>query len=798
MKKGLIFATTLAMALGVGVAVGAHQGKAVEVKADGEKVVYCKVDKSWWTADNAAVGAYYWGGTGGPSWPGLRMTSVETDPTVWKITIPSGHSSVIFTRVNPTGNIADWGAKTDDLTIPTDSKNLFVITQETGAWDGAKSAGSWQNETYVEPTVASVYKYSLNGGTAVEMSKGTGTEYVSAELDFAKGDVVSFTKDSVAYAVEPKNSGQQTKVYAVTGGLKFAEAYHGVLYLDTNGAVLWAGQFTPGYYLASSKTGWEPKLGTPAELETGENPAWKVENLELNANDGVKLVNFPVEGNTVTWYDVTYENEQPRVYTSSKVQFSVDGDRNLVVANTGTYNVYYNTTSGWYSIEDVNYTPDVPANDGYYLISSLTDYKYAGATPMPSVDPSTGNVAVLVGYDPEPGEKVKVRSYFSGEDKYSANVDVDKDYGEVDEEFNFVFADDIGQDDTFDIYAFYDGSSFLFSVAPHAERVTVSIVAKQYAGNHYQGETSVLYRDEDVIKGQTFTVPDVTPEGYVALGVYSDFNCTTPFISGETVVESTILLHVKVMELGWYLAGGEDETFSVETATKLGTSAGNKCTGAVVAPEGTSALNPYVVKPLEYVADKGDGNPGWAAVTYKMGHEEVPAFVHIDGDGNFAFTVPGTYAFYVNNEDKVWFNGGEYAYIEKFLSDTELYCDAQGKSSDLDGLQEAWEILEDGFKALGEEEIKDIKDVGFNGGNKDSEDAKLRMVARYAYIVSKYGTAMFNDFIWSQNLEAQQSVGRMAFDSISNNNTMIIVISIAAVSALAFTTLLVFKKRKQK
>jgi hypothetical protein len=34
MKKGLIFATTLAMALGVGVAVGAHQGKVAEVKAE--------------------------------------------------------------------------------------------------------------------------------------------------------------------------------------------------------------------------------------------------------------------------------------------------------------------------------------------------------------------------------------------------------------------------------------------------------------------------------------------------------------------------------------------------------------------------------------------------------------------------------------------------------------------------------------------------------------------------------------------------------------------------------------------
>ena len=789
MKKGLIFATTLAMALGVGVAVGAHQKEAAKAEA-ADSVVYLKPGSTWSQA-SARFEVWNWSNDSDGSW--LDMTEVSTDPGVYKTTLGSGKNKVIFVRKGPSQQHHTWDEKWNqsaDLTYDS-SKPCY----EVSGWD----SGEWKS--YEEPAAASKFYYSLNGATAVEMSKGSGSEYVSAELDFAKGDVITFKKDSSAYTVAPKNSGQQTRVYAVEGGLKFAEAYHGVLYLDINDAVLWAGQFTPGYYLASSKTGWEPKLGTPAELETGENPAWKVENLELNANDGVKLVNFPEEGNTVTWYDVTYENEQPRVYTSSEVQFSVDGDRNLVVANAGTYNVYYNTTSGWYSIEDVNYTPDVPANDGYYLISSKTNYKYAGATPMPSVDPSTGNVAVLVGYDPEPGEKVKVRSYFSDrevKDQYSANVDVDKDYGEVDEEFNFVFADDIGEDDTFDIYAFYDEDSFLFSVAPHAERVTVTVVAKQYAGSHYQGETGVLYRDENVIQGQTFTVPDVTPEGYVALGIYSDFACTVPFVSGVTLVESNMLLHVKVMELGWYLAGGEDETFSVETATKLGTSAGNKCTGAVVAPEGTSALNPYVVKPLEYVADKGDGTPGWAAVTYTMGHEKEPAFVHIDGDGNFAFTVPGTYAFYVNNEDKVWFNGGEYAYIEKFLSDTELYCDAQGKSSDLDGLQDAWEILEDGFNALGEDEIKDIKDVGFNGGNKDSEDAKLRMVARYAYIVSKYGTAMFNDFIWSQNLEAQQSVGRMAFDSMSNNSTIIIVISIASVSALAFTTLLVFKKRKQK
>ena len=113
-------------------------------------------------------------------------------------------------------------------------------------------------------------------------------------------------------------------------------------------------------------------------------------------------------------------------------------------------------------------------------------------------------------------------------------------------------------------------------------------------------------------------------------------------------------------------------------------------------------------------------------------------------------------------------------------------------------LQLLWAQFEEGFNGLSEDEIKDIKDVGFNGGDESSDDAKLRMVARYAYIITKYGTAMFKDFIWEQTVEARQYSPLEFSSSDVNNSTMIIVISIAAVSALAFTTLLVFKKRKQK
>ena len=108
------------------------------------KTIYCKMAQSWWKADGAAVGAYYWG-TGGNanSWPGTRMTAVAGETDLWSIDIDTDkHQNIIFTRVNGSGTIADWGTKTGDLTIPTDNKNLFTITNTSASWGGG-CVGNW-------------------------------------------------------------------------------------------------------------------------------------------------------------------------------------------------------------------------------------------------------------------------------------------------------------------------------------------------------------------------------------------------------------------------------------------------------------------------------------------------------------------------------------------------------------------------------------------------------------------------------------------------------------------------------
>ncbi|MBR0439331.1 MAG: hypothetical protein IJK27_01035 [Bacilli bacterium] len=107
--------------------------------------IYCKMEYDWWTVDGAAVGIYYWGEGSTPvAWPGVRMNPVTGHPNVWSFELDIElYPSVIFTRVNGSGDVSDWGAKTEDLVIPTDGKNLFTITTSTAIWGDPGCSGEW-------------------------------------------------------------------------------------------------------------------------------------------------------------------------------------------------------------------------------------------------------------------------------------------------------------------------------------------------------------------------------------------------------------------------------------------------------------------------------------------------------------------------------------------------------------------------------------------------------------------------------------------------------------------------------
>ena len=82
----------------------------------------------------------------------------------------------------------------------------------------------------------------------------------------------------------------------------------------------------------------------------------------------------------------------------------------------------------------------------------------------------------------------------------------------------------------------------------------------------------------------------------------------------------------------------------------------------------------------------------------------------------------------------------------------------------------------------------------------DTNNEIAEFVEKYEYIAGKYGDLLGEGFNFLEK-DIQSSTlynGGLNAMAAADNTTMIIVIAIAAVSALAFTTLLVFKKRKQK
>ena len=114
--------------------------------------IYCKMTQSWWTTDGAAIGIYCYNSSAAKNanWPGVRMTAVAGETGLWYADVDvTTYTSVIFTRVNGTGTIADWNAQTKDLTIPTDGTNCFTITTATAAWTDKnnKCSGEWSTYT---------------------------------------------------------------------------------------------------------------------------------------------------------------------------------------------------------------------------------------------------------------------------------------------------------------------------------------------------------------------------------------------------------------------------------------------------------------------------------------------------------------------------------------------------------------------------------------------------------------------------------------------------------------------------
>ena len=220
------------------------------------KTIYCKMEHEWWTEANAAIAAYAWteGGAANAEFPGVRMAAVENEDNMWKIDLDLAlYEKVIFTRTSASGDVANWGAQTEDLVIPTNDNNLFTISTATGCWtDGCKVDGAWSvygeggGDTPEPPTPAekdSIFFVNVSDWAAVRVhlwgGSAAGTEWPGVEMtkeaeQINGHDVYKFVADEGAYAnciFNNNDNGAQTDDLDWNSGKYF---YDGTWYAKEN------------------------------------------------------------------------------------------------------------------------------------------------------------------------------------------------------------------------------------------------------------------------------------------------------------------------------------------------------------------------------------------------------------------------------------------------------------------------------------------------------------------------------------------------------------------------------------
>jgi len=903
MKKGLIFATTLAMALGVGVAVGAHQGKAAEVKAATNSVTLAGSFNSWSTTANPlTLSGDYWT---------IEHEFAAND--TFKIVV-NGNAWV------GDGDGVHW---CEGMGSEGKGQNFKVLTAGSYVIKAASTIGDYDDKSYgvffekgAEPEPEEhTYYYSLNGGEPIAMVEHDGTEVKTVETSFSKGDVISFLKDEDEYAVSSKEDGAYTNVYAVEGGLKFAVDYDHELYLETNGGYLWAGQFTPGYYLAGAKGEWNTKLAIPAHKVAEEDPAYVVEDVELDANDMIKFVQYPNNHS-----DVSYINaNQARVSSETDVPFTVITEEgldygNLKVTEADTYDIYYDPTGGdgqgWYSIEYSNphvavYTMQIDdkspvtlvmneSNHDEYMTAEVFDFKAgeqvkffkdgvvidAGLkedeqlTKLFVANAEEHILEFAEAFEGKPVINVKTNKVWGGQftpGYYLAGVAGEWNpklavpAHKVAEEDPAYVAEEVAVAKDAEvkfIYAPNDDSGFVWYNADKSRISSDSNVP--LSANEEEGES---YGNLIVGKAGTFDFyynptggdgqgwysvedPSYSPVYTVQVGEHEyelEPNLGTEYkIKGYEAINLAVGEEVTVLKDGVELeysrkmignnnldanfeiiANGAGQVY-VDISAKTIFAGGLDFGGYHVLHNGnyvhmtqnTDPLDPsYLEYYTELISFKKDEVVRFIDTTAEFGTGYAVVFdidsidpisepgISVVGEGEAARLVVqedvnlSVYLKLKSGADQVYFGSvsPEVAlakeFAENFNDDLEGVCVYYNKDKDPSAaLIAMWGEQAEAFDDLDEK----VQAVLKAATSHDSINEIAEFIAKYEYIAGKYGDKLGEDYDFlAKGIVPLANFGE--FDSLNYANaTTIIVITIAATSALAFTLLLVFKKRKQK
>ena len=751
MKAKHVFLTMgLALVMGAGIAASGviSMAKGMQPARAATKTIYCKMEHSWWKADGAAVGIYAWYGTGEgatpkKAWPGERMAPVTGETDMWQFDIDiATYPNVIFTRVNGgSGAVSDWGAKTKNLTFPTDSKNFFTITNSSATWGDPGCDGTWG--IYPIPTGVDVDVH-VNGKSRGVENIPEGTLPAGPTLGYAKSwdgkwytdedcteECTGVTSDVYdLYCEVVDHAYLQFTLDASRATDKFAETY---LYTWDDGGIekAWPGtKFTGDTFYVADDAKFIINAGDKKEQTV---------NIDVS----------PVEEDT------------------------------LRILNTTDGAGHYETI--WES------EVDEPAEEGYYIKNNRAPnaWKYAGADKMQN---TTGdNVAHLMNFEAQVNDEIRVCSYYTdrspfeqwatlGDNGYSG-------YGEQSGD-NFKFT----KAGHYDIYAKYedrdenpeDRESFMFYVAEHVNSYEISMTAVMFEGPTKLG--TAAQDSQLAYSGSNFNPVQPDMSGYAKRGYFTDADCTIAYVAHEFSAAGQ--LYAKYTKVGYYMIS-ESTSWSIDAAVSMSTTD--------LAPTDKAQITLTVA-----AANEKHSFVYYNASGAMEGHNGLGAsyaFASTDEDNNIVFSEPNTYYIYWSNGDgKIYIETVSpdmkkaLAFVRDFKDSMAEACSAETQEA---SVKAAWAEAATAYKTMKTSEAAAAALVEQGGY---SSDAEIRDFAeRYIYIYQHHASWNLENFMgWEISASTNYINGLV----INNNVLLITIISVSTLAVSAGLILFLLKRKR--
>ena len=818
-----------------------YVNKVTSVTADGD--LYAKAENTptlSFTVDFSAVSTsfehpYYYAYQSSKkynaAWPGTALTGSVTVPNDAKVVISNSSDGTAANVSDQTTDIVLSGFDNDVLRVlnsKTETKYNTNWASEVPAANGYYISGTFNSFKYlnaIQMETASVthegynaeYLYlDVHANEEIRVRQYDGSDKwatfiadsKSAAVGAVSGDNIKFSKDTTVNVMAKweDDSGWKLRFYVEESEqtCTVTPVIDGVAGTPVTNHVVGTAFAQPAPVFGKTFDGWYSDSGynTPITTITETCSVYgRTSNIptvtyhvyeELVASDYEDLYLYAFEENGAI--NATF----PGVEIADG-DLTVPNDATLVISDGTTTHQTVNITQSGVSNDVILIAPelsdgkniytwasnvDVPAIGSGYYVCPNDDYTGASKMILTGEVDENVNLAYYIGYEANADDEIRVSSFWP--DRWPFNEEAKPGDSEVG---TIVSGNKlkISADGTYDIYVKRSPSDhkLYFYVATHVAH-TVEIIAVKFAGADKVG--TIELPDQLSYPAEFFVPNKPAVLGYVARDVYTDAACTVPYT--ETKFEADTHLYIKYTKVGYYVTYGP--SYSIDDATLMETAGIGANNKAEVMLNVVAANSCY-----SFVYYDSNGTMSGHA-----GLGDSHTYVEYDTDpANIKFITPGVYQIYWNkNDNKLYSNDGLMAFYTGFLSATGNICNGyDGVTNNGDAIAAIWEAQRDAFNALGGAKSTIIA-LDWTEGNEDGSEQE-QFVARYHYLVTKYGTAKLEDFIWGNEDIPPRTVGYIPgiFNmKDSDNSTMLIVIAVAAISTLSIAALLVIRKKRKE